>query len=243
MTMTTQVRFDDVSFSYGGPVILEGVNLQIENGEFLGVVGPNAGGKSTLIKLMLGLLTPTSGRVTVLGQSPRSAAKMVGYCPQLAPFSRDFPISVEEVVFLGRLGKTDVEGNGQTDRKAVEEAMATTELSDIRHRRIGTLSGGELQRVLVARALACEPAMLVLDEPTANIDLRVEGDIFDLLRRLNQRMTVVVVSHDIGFISGYVSRVACVNRTVICHHTAELTGENVAELYGGHVSMIEHIHP
>jgi len=121
-------------------------------------------------------------------------------------------------------------------------AMDATEILDIKARTLASLSGGQLQRVLIARALACEPEILILDEPTANIDLRVGGDIFDLLKKLNERMTIIVVSHDIGFISEYVTRVACLNRTLVCHETAALTGEFVEQLYGSHVRMIDHVH-
>jgi zinc transport system ATP-binding protein len=120
--------------------------------------------------------------------------------------------------------------------------MDEMEILDLDQRRLDTLSGGQLQRVLVARALACEPRILILDEPTANIDLRVESEIFDLLKALNQRMSIVVVSHDVGFISGYIHRVACVNRTLICHHTSSLDGAMIEELYGTDVRMVQHVH-
>lgn len=239
--MTVQVSFEDVSFSYDGPLVLEHIDLAIESGEFLGIVGPNGGGKSTLLKIMLGLLEPGAGRVVVLGKSAAEGRHKIGYCPQYISFPRDFPISVEAAVMLGRLGNTRWLGRyrGQ-DRTIAQEAMAVTELLDLRDRQIATLSGGELQRVLVARALASEPSILVLDEPTANIDLRLEEDIFDLLKKLNKRMTIVVVTHDIGFISEYVTRVACLNRTLVCHQTAAITGDTIGQLYGGQVTMIEH---
>ena len=123
-----------------------------------------------------------------------------------------------------------------------QRVMGETEVAELADRQLGTLSGGQLQRVLVARALACEPRILILDEPTANIDQRLESDIFDLLRELNRRMTIVVVSHDIAFISGYVNRVACLNRTLVCHHTAQIDGQVISELYGADVRMVDHHH-
>jgi zinc transport system ATP-binding protein len=120
--------------------------------------------------------------------------------------------------------------------------MTQTEIADLAQRRIATLSGGQLQRVLVARALACEPRILILDEPTANIDMRVESDIFDLLRVLNERMTILVVSHDVAFISAYVRRVACVNRTLLCHATESIDGQVIHDLYGGDVRRVAHAH-
>jgi zinc transport system ATP-binding protein len=242
--MTRAIEFDDVSFRYDGPMILENVNLVIEQGEFLGVVGPNGGGKTTLLKLVLGLLVPTQGSVRVMGQTPSEARRIVGYVPQFAGFRRDFPISVEETVLFGRLGLAPTFGGySKADREAARRAMVETEVLEFRKRPLGTLSGGELQRVLIARALATDPTILLLDEPTANIDLRVEKDIFDLLKQINARATIVVVSHDIGFVSRYVERVACLNRTLICHTMSEITGEVIEELYGRPVRMVRHVVP
>ncbi len=241
--MTTLIKLENVSFSYGGATVVQDIDLDIEQGEFLGIVGPNAGGKSTLLKLMLGLIKPSRGRVTLFGKSPAAGRVKVGYCPQYTQFSRNYPITVEEVVLLGRLGKARVIGGySKQDREIALSAMRSTEVESIRSKNISELSGGQLQRVLIARALACEPEVLILDEPTANIDQRVEVDIFQLLKQFNERMTIIVVSHDIGFISGYVTRVACLNRTLVCHETSELTGESIEHLYGSHVSMIEHNH-
>ena len=145
-------------------------------------------------------------------------------------------------MLLGRLGLAPVLGGySRADREAAERAMRELEVLEFRNRPPSVLSGGELQRALIARALAAEPQLLLPDEPTANVDLRVEKDIFDLLKQLNARATIVVVSHDIGFISRYVTRVACLNRTLVCHTTAEITGEVITELYGRPVYMVRHI--
>ena len=240
-----------LNFSYGSTPTLSGINLQIEDGEFLGIVGPNAGGKSTLLKLILGMLDPQSGNIRVLGSTPRAARRQLGYVPQYPTFSRDFPITVEQVVQLGRLGRWQKAGWWQAlmpsrvsrdDRDAVCSALEEVEAGDLARRQIGSLSGGQLQRVLLARALVSEPRILILDEPTANIDQRLEGEIFDLLKRLNERMTILVVSHDVAFISHYVKRVACVNSTLVCHHTDAVDGAVIQELYGEHVRMIAHEH-
>ncbi len=243
MSAEPVISLRGLSFSYGGPPALEGIDLEVSDGEFLGVVGPNAGGKSTLLKLILGLLSPQAGRIEVLGRSPARSRKWLGYVPQYPVFRRDFPISVEDTVLMGRLGKGRLLGGyRRVDREIARRAMRETEVAGLAGRQLSTLSGGQLQRVLVARALACEPRILILDEPTANIDMRVETDIFDLLKQLNRRMTIIVVSHDIGFISQYVDRVACLNRTLMCHHTADIDGKMVNELYGSHVRMVEHVH-
>lgn len=252
----TAIEIDAVSFAYGGVPVLEDVSLRVRNGEFLGLVGPNAGGKSTLLKLMLGLLKPQQGRIRVLDRSPRLARRRIGYVPQYPAFPRDFPITVLEVVLMGRLGSVSsplstVIGSGlggwrARDREQARQALIDVEAGNLADRPIGALSGGQLQRVLLARALVSEPEILMLDEPTANIDQRLEGEVFDLLAQLNgqlhRQLTIVVVSHDIGFISSYVSRVACLNRTLVCHQTEAIDGDLINSLYGEQVRMISHRH-
>jgi len=239
--MTPVLLLEKLSFSFGGPVVLDHVDLSIAEGEFVGLVGPNGGGKSTLLKIVLGLLQPVSGRVEVLGLAPVRARSAMGYVPQFASFPRDFPISAEEVVLQGRLGHGRLLGGYRgADREAARLAMTETGVRDLRRRPIGSLSGGQLQRVLIARALAAQPRLLILDEPTASVDPRAETDIFDLLKELKTRMTILVVSHDIGFISHYVTRVVCLNRNLVCHTTSELTGEMIQQLYGAPVRMIHH---
>lgn len=234
------VEFDDVSFAYGAVPVLEHVNLSIERAEFFGLIGPNAGGKSTLLKLMLGLLRPDRGAVRLFGEEPAVARRRVGYVPQHPTFSRRFPISVLEVVLLGL--NAELGGFRARDRKKAMEALAAAEIAEIATRPVNTLSGGQLQRVLIARALVCDPELLILDEPTANVDLRAEEDIFALLRQYRAHMTIVVVSHDVAFISGYVGRVGCLNRTLVCHETADISGKTIEELYGAPVKMIHHSH-
>ncbi len=249
--MKSVIDVEAVSFAYGPVPVLSGINLRIEAGEFLGIVGPNAGGKSTLLKLILGLLNPQSGNIRVLGQPTRVASRLLGYVPQYPAFPRDFPITVEQVVLLGRLGVRRSNGLfgglwptglSQEDREAAHQALAEVEVEHVARSRIDHLSGGQLQRVLIARALVGEPRILILDEPTANIDQRMENEIFDLLKMLNERMTILVVSHDIAFISQYVSRVACVNQTLMCHQTGAIHSDTIHDLYGKPVHMITHKH-
>lgn len=249
--MRPVIDIQALSFSYGSLSTLSDIDLQVAEGEFLGIVGPNAGGKSTLLKLILGLLQPQSGDVRVLERSPASASRLLGYVPQYPSFPRDFPITVEQVVQLGRLGQRRRDNCWQglwptrvsrADHAAVRSALAEVEAEDLAKRQIGSLSGGQLQRVLLARALVGEPRILILDEPTANIDQRLEGEIFDLLKAINERMTILVVSHDVAFISQYVSRVACVNQTLVCHQTDAVDGTVIQELYGDKVRMIAHSH-
>ncbi|MBK1717755.1 metal ABC transporter ATP-binding protein [Thiocystis violacea] len=242
-SLSPVIRVEDVGFSYGDALVLEHVDLAIEPGEFVGLVGPNAGGKSTLLKLILGLLEPQTGRIRVLDQAPRQAARRIGYVPQFPSFPRDFPIHVEDVVAMGRLGIGPRFGwYRAADRQAARRALDEVAASDLARRPIGKLSGGQLQRVLLARALVGEPRILILDEPTANIDQRAEDDVFDLLAELNRRLTILLVSHDIAFISEYVSRVACLNRTLTCHGTTAIDGDTIQRLYGGHVRQVAHRH-
>lgn len=235
------ISLDNVSFSYEGHSVLEDICLQIQEKEFLGIVGPNGGGKSTLLQLILGLLKPSRGRIEVFGEAPRKAYRRLGYVSQFVNFDRNFPITVRETVLQGRLGRTrPVFGFRKTDMAIAREALQKTEVLDLENRPISTLSGGQLQRVLIARALACEPEILLLDEPTANIDPKVEEDVFSLLKNLNETITIVVVSHDVGFISHFISRVACLNRRLVCHSTSRLSGEIIEELYGSPLQMVHH---
>jgi zinc transport system ATP-binding protein len=237
------IDIHNVDFSYTRAPVLRNVSLAVAPGEFLGIIGPNGGGKSTLVKLILGLLRPHGGAISVMGSSPHTARSRIGYVPQYPTFSRrDFPISVMDTVLLGRLGPGKHWGitYSRTDKAVAKEVMAAVEIMDIAGRPIGSLSGGQLQRVLIARALACSPEILILDEPTANIDIRVEEDIFAMLKQRDNHMTVIVVSHDIAFISGHVDRVACLNQTLVCHATADISGKTIEQLYGAPVKMIHH---
>ncbi len=169
------IEIKDVDFAYDRELVLKNINLSVESGEFLGIIGPNASGKSTLVKLILGLLEPDTGTIRVLDMPVTSARKQIGYVPQYPTFSRrDFPINVRDTVMLGRLGLSHwFSAYSSTDRQICQEVLRAVEIEDIASRPIGTLSGGQLQRVLIARALVSEPEILILDEPTANIDIRV----------------------------------------------------------------------
>ena len=225
----------DVSFSYGEAPVLTDVNLMVRQNDFVCIMGPNGGGKTTLLKLLLGLVRPGTGTVQVLGTTPAAARRGVGYMPQHARLDPAFPVTVGDVVLMGRLG-----GGPHTipDRAAVENALAEVGMADSFAKSFGVLSGGQRQRVLIARALICDPELLLFDEPTANLDPKVQDDLYELLRRLNQRLTVVMVSHDVGFVSIYFKTVVCVNRTAHTHAACDLTDELVAEVFGRRVRMV-----
>lgn len=235
------VEFRDVSFGYNGSPVLEDINLIVEEGDFLGIVGPNGGGKTTLLKLALGILQPTRGSIRIMGRQPAAARSLVGYVPQLMEFDRDFPISVMEVVLMGRLSPRSLIGRySAVDRAAAVSAMKAVQVDELANRPLSDLSGGQRQRVFIARALASNPRILLLDEPTASVDSRVEQDIYEVLQELNKNLTIILVTHDLGFVSSYINKVACVNRRLVCHPTQDITRETLFDVYNRSVEMIQH---
>lgn len=235
------LALDHVHFAYGERVVLDDVSLHVAQREFVALIGPNGGGKSTLVRLALGLLEPDRGTVRVLGMPAAQARPRVGYVPQFATFRRDFPISVRDTVLQGRLGRRSWwQRLKPQDHAAAADVMAATEVQDLATRPVATLSGGQLQRVLIARALATEPALLLLDEPTAHVDTRAELALFDLLSRLRERMAIVMVSHDIGVVARHVDRVACLNRTLTTHAALPLAPGLLERLYGMPLRLVDH---
>ncbi len=237
------IDFDAVGFAFGEVAVLQDVTLQIGAREFCALIGPNGGGKSTLVKLALGLLQPAAGTVRVLGTTPRQARSRIGYVPQFATFPKDFPISVREAVLHGRLGRRAWWRRlDAADGRAADAALAATDVAELAARPIAALSGGQLQRVLIARALATEPELMLLDEPTAHVDSPSEAGLFDLLARLRQRMAIVIVSHDVGLVSHHVDRVACLNRSLMCHSAVPLATGVLERLYGMPLGLVDHHH-
>jgi len=243
MTEPPAIDLRDVSFAYNSQPVLRAVNLRIARRELICMVGPNGGGKTTLLKLMLGLLRPNRGQIRVLGVSPAQARPRVGYTPQHTNVDPRFPVSVMDVVLTGRLGRSPVLGpHRREDVAAAEAALGEVDLADLQRRSFEELSGGQRQRVMIARSLAGAPELLLMDEPTASLDVGIERELYALLGRLSERMTIVVVSHDVGFAVEAVSRVVCVRGTVAVHPTAELTGAMMQDLYGLEVRLIRHDH-
>jgi zinc transport system ATP-binding protein len=238
------VTVNRVSFAYNGVSVLDDASFSIRPRQAASIVGPNGGGKTTLVKLMLGLLRPASGSLRLFGGPPAQTRHRVGYMPQQVRFDPQFPVSVLDVVLMGRLGRGGVRGLfgwfDAADRRAARDALGQVGMEDFARRPFAALSGGERQRVLIARALCSQPDLLVLDEPTASVDTLVEARLLGILRELNRRMAVVVVSHDLGFVSSLVDVVVCVNRRVAVHPTRELTGEMIRDLYRGEVCMVRH---
>jgi zinc transport system ATP-binding protein len=225
------VEISDVSFAYNGRPILSQVNLEVQAKDFMAMIGPNGGGKSTLIKLMLGLLKPSGGTIRVLNLPPERASHRIGYVPQNTHINPDFPVSALDVVLMGQLqpGNRRIRHSRQ-DRVVAHEALDKMGMGAHCHRRIGELSGGQRQRVFIARAMVCDPDILMLDEPTAHIDTKGQTDLYQLLKILNREITIIVVSHDLLLLSPYVKSVACVNGRLHYHPRRQLIGESMEDI-------------
>lgn len=234
------IEVKDVSLAIGGHTILDAVSFAIPEGRYVGIVGPNGGGKTTLLKIILGLQRPTDGSVKIFGESPIIGRKRgkIGYVPQrIAQAEIPFPVSVEEMVWSGR---TPAIGVGQwrsaEDLRTVEEAMERAEVVHLRHRLVGTLSGGERQRVFIARSLASDPNLLILDEPTTGVDIAAKEQFYTLLKALNKDLglTILFVSHDIEVMTSEVTFVLALNQKLICHCESHkfLSEDTVERLYG-----------
>lgn len=222
-----------LDFSYEKTPVLSDVNFSVNRGDFLAIIGPNGGGKSTLMKLIVGLLKPSAGEVRVFGEKVPSKKVSLGYVPQNTNRNLEFPITVEETVSTGL-------PRFRPDPPKVRELLETVRMEAFSKRRLGELSGGERQRVLIARALASEPQILFLDEPSSNIDAKGQEDLYGLLAQLNAKMTIVIVSHDLMVLSRHVKSVACVNREVHFHSGSEITPEMMQNMYGSEMELVAH---
>ncbi|MDM8541153.1 ATP-binding cassette domain-containing protein [Desulfococcaceae bacterium HSG9] len=229
------VEIKDVSFRYNGQTALQNVNLTVKPNDFIAMIGPNGGGKTTLLKLILGLLKPEIGSIRVMGQPANKASHHIGYVPQDIHLKRNFPITVTDIVRMGMLKpqikRTRWRSNITKERCQALEILEQLEMDAYADSKISALSGGQRQRVLIARALAAQPQLLLLDEPTASIDAKGQADFFRLLKELNKSITILAVSHDLLVISTYVKSVACVNKGLHYHDQAEITGEMLETMY------------
>ncbi len=235
------IEVEHVWFSYHKVPVLEDVSFSLPQGEFLAILGPNGGGKTTLLKLMLGLLEPQKGNIRILGRSPRESRRLVGYLPQQTDFNMSFPITVYEIALMGRLSSRRLgRPYSRQDHEKVQEVLELVGMWEQRYSLIGHLSGGQRQRVFIARALATEPSILFLDEPTSSIDPGFGTDLYDLLKDLNETITIVVITHDIGVISQHVKSVACINRSLIFHGEGKITQEMLDMAYQCPVDLVAH---
>jgi len=235
------IEFNQVSFSYNGNNVLKNVNAVINDKDFIWIVGPNGGGKTTLVKLMLGLLRPDHGEINILGENPVKARQKIGYMPQAVHLDPLFPATVLDIALMGRLRGNRVPGlYNRADRLAAQKALAEVGLENRAKDSFASLSGGQQRKLLIARALAGEPEILILDEPTANLDLKAEKELNEVLVKFTGQLTIVLVSHDPAFVSKSVKKVLCVNRTVAEHPTSEVDANFLGHFFGGDLRMVRH---
>jgi zinc transport system ATP-binding protein len=245
---TNVVRADHLSVAYQDKLVLENITFDIHAGEFWGILGPNGSGKTTLLRAMLGLNEPFSGSIKIFDKNPVDLGPQrdrIGYVPQHAIIDFNFPIKVKDVVLLGRSRKIGIGKRvSRIDKEAAEKAMEFVEITDLADRQIGRLSGGQRQRVLIARALALEPEILLLDEPTAALDVNAAEGFYEWLHTTHEKMklTLVLVSHDVGVVSRYVNAVACLNRTLVAHGLPSevLAGDALEQMYGCDAMLFGH---
>lgn len=239
--MKELVTIKNLWVHYGNAVILEDINLSVYEGDFLGIIGPNGGGKTTLLKTIAGLIKPSRGSVLIVGQPPEKARHLIGYVPQYNLFDREFPLNVLDTVLMGRISVKGVfHHHGEEDRELARQALETVGMLPYVNRQIGKLSGGQQQRVFIARALVSKPKLLLLDEPTSGVDTAMQAEFYELLENLKKDMGIVMVSHDISAISVYVDTIACLNRKLHYHGPKEITAEILEATYECPVQLITH---
>lgn len=246
--MTTEnsvISFKNVDFSYDGSenLVLENINLEVDKGDFACVVGPNGGGKTTLLRLILGLNKPLRGEVKIFDTLPEKGREKIGYVPQFSKFDPNFPVSVLDVVLMGCLSKSFWYGSYNKEQiESAKSALETVGLGNFISRSFADLSGGQKQRALIARAIMSQPELLLLDEPTASVDIHGTEQFYKMFAEMNKNFTILIVSHDVGFVSSHVKSVICVRKTLQIHPVSELTGESLQHMYGLDVHLIRHDH-
>lgn len=238
--MASAVSLHDVCFSYQDLFVLKNISFNIQEGQFVGIIGPNGGGKTTLLKLILGFLRPDSGNIRVFGQSLDAARQSIAYVPQSLRYDKQFPISVLELVLGGRLSHLPWYGvYSKADKQAALDALERVGLLDFQDRSFGNLSGGQAQRALIARALASEPRLLLLDEPTASVDAQAEGDIYAILKGLQGKMTILMVTHNLQAAIELVEKVVCVQHTAVVLDPSQVCEHFAFGLYHAPLIKIE----
>jgi zinc transport system ATP-binding protein len=242
------IELENVTVTLGGRIVLKDITLSVAKGQFLAVLGPNGSGKTTLLRTILGQIQPAAGKVLTFQQAPEQLAgerRRLGYVPQTESTDRNFPIHVKDLVMMGRYGRLGLfRRPGRSDVEAAARAMSQVGIEGLSDRPIGELSGGERQRAYLARALAGEPELLLLDEPTAGVDVAVTEGLYQLLQKLQRELnlTLVMVSHDVGVVSQHVDQIACLNQVLVSHgRPAEvLTPGTIECMYGRHAMIAGH---
>ncbi|MGM5480617.1 MAG: metal ABC transporter ATP-binding protein [Nanobdellota archaeon] len=224
------ITIENLSFSYTNDEFLKDINLPIYEDDFLGIIGPNGGGKTTLLKLILGLLKPTKGQIRVFGKQPRKARKDIGYLSQFKNVDFDYPITVFEVVLMGLMGNNLIKKYSKTDKERAINALKRLGIVNYKDKNLNELSGGEKQRVFVARALVNKPKLLILDEPMSNLDIHIQEDFYSILQELNKEIAIVIVDHDFEMLAKYSKEIVCVNKCKT--HTIRYHGANSDKMKG-----------
>jgi len=233
------VEISHLSIKFNEQLILNDINFSIEEKDFMAIIGPNGGGKTTLLKVILGILTPDEGKVKVFGKEPKKAKDLMGYLPQRLDFDHDFPINVFETVLMGRYHGLLKKYSNQ-DHKAVIQALKDVEMDELKDRQISKLSGGQMQRVFIARAIVRDPKLLIMDEPMASIDPEMQHSFYELMSRLKNKMAIVLVSHDVGAVSTHVDKIACLNQKLYYHGPVEDSANGLEEVYHCSIELISH---
>jgi zinc transport system ATP-binding protein len=235
------VKFEGVWAYYNHHPALQDINLAIHDRDFLGIIGPNGGGKTTLLKIILGLIKPRRGTVTVLGKDPYESRSQIGYVPQKSYFDKNFPIDVWQVTLMGLYSRTGLfRRYSREDKEKAEEALERVSMLGYKNRQIGELSGGQQKRVFIARALSSSPKLLLLDEPMESVDPKVQGELYSLLKEFQKEMAIVLVSHDVTAVSIYVDEIACLNQTLVYHGPKEISQEVLEGTYQCPIHLIAH---
>lgn len=247
---TNIIEVENVSFSYGNVEVLKNITLAIHQGDYISLIGPNGGGKTTLLKIMLGLLKPQSGQVRLFGKNLQDFKdwSKFGYVPQKAiNFDPLFPVTVREVVAMGCYGKKGLlKWLNKNDQKNIDNALSQVEMLQHADRLIGNLSSGQQQRVFIARALSGQPEVIFLDEPTVGVDIKAQEDFYSLLTRLNKNLhiTLIIISHDVDAVSHEVTEIACLNQSLVYHGDPKkfMKGHYLENLYGKNARLVDHKH-
>jgi len=231
--MNKLLELKSINAAYDDTWVLKGVDLVVKENDFVGIIGPNGGGKTTLLKVILGILKPISGEIHVNGST-------IGYLPQINQVDKKFPISVRDVVLSGLMGVKKLFGRYSSEnRKRANELMDQMGILHLKNKNIGELSGGQLQRVFLCRAIISDPQLLILDEPDTYDDSNFEGELYDILDQLNDHIAIVIVSHDVGTICSHVKTIACVNQT-LCYHDSNIISQEQLKAYNCPIDLITH---
>jgi zinc transport system ATP-binding protein len=231
-------EMQNLSASYGDTIVLSDINFRVSENDFIGVIGPNGGGKTTLLKIILGLVKPDQGRLVF--NNELVSGKSIGYLPQMSTGDISYPVTVTDIILSGlMIKKSIVSRMSSYDKKMAGKVMAELGLSGMESSSLNELSGGQMQRVFLGRAIIGNPKLLLLDEPANFVDTTFENDFYEKLKELNNRMAILMVSHDVGIISSHIKSFACVNRSLHYHDSHEITNDDL-QAYGCPIQLITH---